>query len=372
MKKLLVRAAIIVAFIISNHLLEGGPFDLLQMVGPAAAQTLLATTTLSVAAQGMGSVNGATPTGNMAIISVTSATGILSPAANTSLTSGLVATSDAQTYLYVDRELMQVKAVSGTTITVIRGMAGTGASSHASGALVFVVPSSALGAWSGGGFEAAAQGPSAPQGSCTRSNELFLPRISFSSGTISDCDGGQWVNGDAAQTTRSGVTGSTSAVNGFRYPEIGAVLLSTVQTTGTAPAAATQIECTELDMPFSAFLSGIGILNGTTVGTDKHWVILYDSAGAVLANSAVAGATTSGPSVYQKYNFVNPYYVVGPGRYFACYGSNGTTDTVRHAITGVNDNILGGAVTGQVFGTAATIAAPTTFTTAKAPYFLVF
>lgn len=345
---------------------------LLFCVPFAGAQTLLSTTTLSNAAQGMGSVNGATPTGNLSVISVTSATGISGPVPNTSLTSGLPATSEVQTYLYVDRELMQVKAVSGTTITVIRGMAGTSAVSHASGALVFVVPSAAIGTWSGGGFAVAAQGPSAPQGSCTRSNELYLPRISFSSGTISDCDGGQWVNGDAAQTTRSGVTGSTTAANGYRYPEPGGVAYSALQTNGTAPAASTQIECSELDVPFNMLLSGLAPLNGTTVGTDKHWVLLYDAAGAVLATSAVAGATTSGASTYQKYNFISPYYVVGPARYFACYGSNGATDTIRHAITGTNDNILGGAITGQVFGTAAAITAPTTFTTAKVPYFMVY
>src|SRR5579864_5666892 len=75
------------------------------------AQTILGTTTLSVAVQGMGSVNGATPTGNMSIVTVASATGISAPVPNTSLTSGLVATSESQTFLYVDRELMQVKGV---------------------------------------------------------------------------------------------------------------------------------------------------------------------------------------------------------------------------------------------------------------------
>ena len=345
---------------------------ILTLAFSANAQTLLTTTTLSAAAQGMGSVYGATPTGNLSLISVTSATGISAPAPNTSLTSGLIASSEAQTYLYVDRELMQVKAISGTSVTVIRGMAGTSATSHASGALVFIVPSAAIGIWSGGGEGAAGQGPSDPQGSCTRSSELYLPRIHFTSGTISDCDGGQWVNGDAQQTTRSGVNGSTSAANGFRYPEPGGVALTALQTNGTAPAAATQIECTEMDMPFSMYVSGIGILNGTTVTTDKHWVILYDSAGAVMATSAVAGATTTTASIYQKYNFISPYYLVGPARYFACYGSNGTTDTVRHSITGTNDNILGGAITGQVFGTAAAVTAPSTYTTAKAPYFMLY
>ncbi len=330
----------------------------------AGAQTLLTNTTLSTAAQGMGSVNGATPTGNLSIVSVTSATGISAPAANTSLTSGLIATSEAQSYLYVDRELMQVKAVSGTTITVIRGMNGTSSPSHASGAIVFIVPSAVFGAWAGG--------PADPQGSCTRSNELYLPRINFSSGIISDCNGGQWVNGDAAQTTRTLVTGSTSGANGFRYPDTGGTALTALETSGTAPAANTQIYCTEVDVPFNMYLQGLAPLNGTTVGTDKHWVILYDSAGAVLATSAVAGATTSGASTYQKYNFISPYYAVGPARYFACVGTNGTTDTIRHAATGTNDNILGGAVTGQVFGTSAAITVPSTFTTVKAPYFMAY
>jgi hypothetical protein len=338
----------------------------------AAAQTILVNTTLSSAVQGVGSVNGATPTGNLSIVAVASATGISAPAPNTSLTSGLAATSEAQSYLYVDRELMQVKAVSGTTITVVRGVNGTSGVSHASGALVFVIPGAAFGAWSGNGFEAASQGPSAPQGSCTRANETYLPRIHVSSGTISDCDGGQWVNGDAAQTTRSGIVGSTSGANGFRYPDPGGTALTALETSGTAAAASTEIYCTEIDIPFSMLVTGIAPLNGTTVGTNKHFAILYDAAGAVLGNTATAGTTTAGASTYQKMNLVTPYYLVGPARYFACDGLNGTTDTIRHAVTATNDNILGGTKTGQTFGTAAAITVPSTFTTAKVPYFMLF
>ena len=335
----------------------------------AGAQTILTTTTLSAALQGMGSVNGATPTGNMSILSITSATGISAPAPNTSFTSGLVSTSDAQTYLYVDRELMQVKAVSGTTITVIRGIGSTATAAHASGALVFVVPVSAQIVWSGSTY---GQAPAVPEGSCTRASELYLPRIQFESGIISDCNNGQWVNGDSLQTTRQWVHGTTTGANGYRYPDPGGTALTALQTSGTAIAANTQIECTELDLPFSMLITGLAPLNGTTVGTDKHWVILYDAAGAVLGTSAVAGATTSGASTYQKYPLLAPYFAVGPARYFACYGSNGTTDTVRHSQTATNDNILGGAVTGQVFGTAAAVTLPSTYTTAKAPYFMAY
>lgn len=323
----------------------------------ASAQTILTNTTLSSAVPGPNS--SALSTGNQGLVVVASATGISAPAPNTGNTYGL-ATSNAQTFLYVDRELMQVVSVSGTTIGVIRGVGGTAVASHASSAFVFVVPATVV--YGGGPY---GYGPGIPQGSCTRANEPFLPRIHFASGVISDCLNGQWVQGDAAQTQRQGP-------NLYRFPDPGASALTGLETAGTAPSAATEIYCSEVDIPYSMVLTGIASLNGTTVGTDKHWVILYDSGGKVLANSATAGATTSGASTYQKFDFTSKFYAVGPNRYFACVGTNGTTDTIRHAITAVNDNILGGAVTGQVFGTAAAVTVPSTFTTAKAPYVAVY
>jgi len=330
----------------------------------AGAQNMLVNTTLSSALQGMGSVNGATPTGNMSILTVASATGISAPAPNTSFTSGLIATSDAQSYLYIDRELMQVKAVSGTTITVIRGMGGTATVSHASGALVLVVPASAIGVWSGGGADSGPQGPSFPQGSCTRTNELFLPRIQFSSGTISDCLGGQWINGDAAQTTRN-----HSKV--LYAPQPGAVIYTSINGTGTAPVAGT-LFCTEIQLPYSKLITGLAVLNGTVVGTDNHLVALYDSGGTLLANSATAGVLAATASNYQQISFTTPYYAVGPAQYFACTQSNGTTATVRMLVTQTQDQYLTKSIAGT-FGTVpATITVPTTFTTAVGPYFGIF
>ena len=365
MKKLLIRAAIIAGFIFASHLLDGGPFDLLQMVGPAGAQTILTTTTLSSAVQGMGSVNGATPTGNLSVISVASATGINAPVPNTSLTSGLQATSEAQTYLFVDRELMQVKAVSGTTITVIRGVGGTYSPSHISGAIVFVVPAAVFGLWSGGGADSGPQGPSFPQGSCTRSNEPYLPRIQFSSGTISDCNGGQWVNGDASQTSRT--------VNfQLQLPSTGATAY-TAAGTSTAKAANTMY-CTEINLPYSKYITGLAVLNGATATTDKEIAVLYDSTGNLLANSATAGTVASGASSYQKRNFVTPFYAVGPAQYFACIqGDSGTTATLNLLATGTADVYLTQSYGSQTFGTIpATITVPTTFTTLKGPLFFAY
>lgn len=308
---------------------------LLALSSVGAAQSILVNTSLSSAVSDS----------NVQNIVVASATGINAPSSSD---------YTQATYLYVDRELMDVRAVNSTTIKVVRGAGGTFAAPHASSALVFVIP-----AYLSTYFAAI------PQGSCTRSNELSLPRIQPQSGIVSDCVGGQWVNGDAQQSTRS-------QFNGFRYPDPGATALTALETAGTAAGAATEQYCTEIDLPYSALVTGLGILNGTTVGTDKHLVILYDSSGNVLANSAVAGAVSAGASTYQKYNFTSKYYAVGPARYFGCVMANGTTDTLRHAITAVNDNVLAGKLTGKTFGTVTSITPPASFTTALGPYFLVY
>jgi hypothetical protein len=339
-------------------------FVVLSVLAPSAnAQTMLVMTTLSTAVQGMGSVNGATPIGSMSIAGVASATGISGPAPNTSLTSGLSATSEAQDYLYVDRELMEVKAVNGTTITVIRGVGSTSAVSHASGALVVVVPTAALGIWSGGGAFGA--GPSMPQGSCTRTSEPYLPRLSFTTGIISDCLGGQWVNGDAAQTSRT--------VNfNYPFPNPGAVVYTGV---GTSTAKATNtMYCTEMDLPYNKYITGLAVLNGATATTDKEIAVLYDNGGNLLANSAVAGTLAATASVYQKRAFVTPYYAVGPAQYFACIqGDAGTTATLNLIATGNQDTYLTQGYGSQTFGTIpATITVPTAFTTLKGPYFFAY
>jgi len=244
----------------------------------ASAQTILLNTTLSAAMTGAGSVYGATPTGNMGFAVVTSATGISGPAPNTSYTSGLQATSASQTYLFVDRELMEVKGVSGTTITVIRGVGSTSAVAHISGAVVIVIPSAAIGIWSGGGYLSGS--PSVPQGACTRSSEPYLPRIQFITGTLSDCLGGQWVTGDATMTTRT--------VNfQLQLPAIGQTAYTSAGTSTTK--ATNTMYCTEIDLPYNKLITGLGMLNGASTGTDKWVLALYSSGGELLANSAVAG-----------------------------------------------------------------------------------
>lgn len=298
------------------------------------AQTILTQTTLSAAVT----------TTSTTFVSVASATGIT---ANS-------------TVLYLadsgSGELMFVNSVNGTTIGVTRGSnGGPVASTHASGALVFVAPPNAV----------TSQPPS---GSCTRANQPYLPLIAMGVGgnepVISDCVGGIWVN----------ASGLNSAATFFRVPQpaCGDAGYSTCGT-NTAIAAATSMYCTEIDVVLSKNLTGLAVLNGATVGTDKHLVILYDGSGNLLANSATAGATTSGANSYQTYAFTTKYYLVGPAVYYACLQSNGTTDTVQMLATANNNTYTTKAVTGQTFGTiAATFTVPTTFTTVVGPHWALY
>lgn len=323
---------------------------------PAFGQTMLVTTTLS-SATGNSATSVTGLTGSVSSIVVASATGISAPTPNGGNTYNY-ATSNAQSYLYVDRELMQVVAVSGTTITVIRGVGSTGASSHLSGALVFVVPQNGF---NGGNARLGAP----PQGSCTRTNELFLPNINFPSGTISDCLGGQWVNGDAAQTTRT-------TNYEYQFPPIGNVAYTSA---GTSTAKATNtMYCTEFDLNYNKLITGLAVLNGASTGTDKLLVALYDSTGNLLANSATAGVVASGSSTFQKRAFTTPYFSVGPAQYFACaQGDSGTSATLNLLATGTEDFLLTKLYASQTFGTVpATITVPTTFTTLNGPIWFAY
>ena len=337
-------------------LLKSMLFALALLVGASAyGQTILTNTTLSAAAANT-STSVTFTSSNVSVVQLTSATGVSAPTPNTGNTPGL-ATSNAQSFLYVDRELMQVEGVSGTNITVIRGIGTTGAASHASGALVFVIPSNYF-----NGTNARLGGT--PQGSCTRSNELYLPNINFPSGTISDCLGGQWINGDAAMTQR--------ATNfEYQFPPIGNVAYTSA---GTSTAKATNtMYCTEFDLPYSKLITGLAVLNGTTASTDKEIAALYDSGGNLIANSAVAGALAVNASVFQKRAFTAPYYAVGPAQYFACaQGDAGTTATLNMLVTGTQDFILTKSYGSQTFGTLVAITPPTTFTTAVGPIWYAY
>lgn len=169
--------------------------------------------------------------------------------------------------------------------------------------------------------------------------------------------------GTIATIAQAGFTTPTTPQGPLRWPciALGSAALTGYETNGVAPVAGS-INLTEIYVPFSNVWTGIGVLNGTTVGTDNFIVALYGSNGALLANSALAGTLSAGASVMQNIAFTTPYAAVA-GRYFLGVQSNGTTATLRHLLS-ANGSVPCTSVTAGTFGTLPALTVPTTFTTA--------
>ena len=150
---------------------------------------------------------------------------------------------------------------------------------------------------------------------------------------------------------------------------IGDVAYGSVGTNTTTVAGT--IYWAEVNIPRNMDITGIAVLNGATVGADLGVVALYNSAGTLVANSALAGATTSGANAFQARAFTAVYPAIGPGRYWIASQSNGTTDTIRTIAVSTNIDCLTASATGA-FGTLTALTVPTTITADKGPVAYVY
>lgn len=132
-----------------------------------------------------------------------------------------------------------------------------------------------------------------------------------------------------------------------------------------AAAAAGTVYYSQIFLPANKTLTGVAVLNGTTVGTDKLIGALYSADGELLASSALAGTTGSGADTFQELDFTATYDAVGPRTYFVALQLNGTTHQNQRMAAATP---LGwtGSVAGT-FGTLPSITPPTTFTADKGP-----
>jgi hypothetical protein len=112
-------------------------------------------------------------------------------------------------------------------------------------------------------------------------------------------------------------------------------------------------------------LTGIAPLNGTTVGTNNVIVGLYNAAGTLVANSALAGTLGAGADVFQEIPFTATYAAVGPAMYWVSIQLNGTTHS--HQRMGANTPLCPTAAVAGSFGTLPAITPPTTFTAGQGP-----
>lgn len=118
-----------------------------------------------------------------------------------------------------------------------------------------------------------------------------------------------------------------------------------------------------------ATITGIQALIGATGGTDKFIFELHDSAGVILATTALAGVTAGTAGTWQQIPFTSTVALV-PGTYFMVVQSNGTTATPAvfnfPAPAAQTTPLITGSVAGA-FGTSANFTPATTYTANLGP-----
>lgn len=183
---------------------------------------------------------------------------------------------------------------------------------------------------------------------------------------VTAASGNTTVAGTLGVTGITALTGGTSNGGGLLKNYSG--WKPSTLTAGTSTAAvATHVYVTMIYIPFNVTLTGVYVNNAATVGTNKWVAALFDSTGAPLANSALAGVTTSGADAYQQLPFTGTYAAVGPGIYWVGLYMNGTTDRFRTTPAVGQYAGFTGDISGQTFGTVASITPPTTFTADVGP-----
>ena len=182
------------------------------------------------------------------------------------------------TDIYVDKELMQVLTVNTTakTVTVIRGVSGTQAAAHISGALVLAAAPPAFQNYD-------------PEGSCTASSTPAQPWINTRTGNQWLCSSktGEWVAGFGNSGTSgvgAGLSADVASANtilpsGPLFQTTGTVIMKTI----TVPTSVDQKKAFSITIIFTGSVAGL----------------TWDATG----NIAVAGtATTAGSSVTFTWN----------------------------------------------------------------------
>ena len=256
----------------------------------AFGATALTTTTLTYAIPASTAQNQQ----NVVYITVGSATGIVAAPTQPAAQGGLGGpTGSVATFLYIDRELMQVNSISGTTIGVQRGVQGTPATPHAANAVVYIGTGRAfVNRWS------------EVTGACQSAYQpAYTPYIDPATGLEYACpstgvDSGNWVV--SGQTSSYGVSTSNLNPNTIQFVSVPltAAQINTIYTTPIsvipAQGAGTLIEVQScvLDLKYgsAAFTSGgtVTIGYGTTQAT-----VAASTAAATIASTVLTTFSAS-------------------------------------------------------------------------------
>ncbi len=172
------------------------------------------------------------------------------------------------------------------------------------------------------------------------------------------------IGGNLASIPQGGLAVPTAPQGPRILPNVPILAFASLGTNTTIVAGT--LYRSEIFVPHLATWTGIGILNGATVGSDNTLVALYDTNGVLITNSAVAGAIAANANTVQNYAFLNTV-TLAPGRYFLAFQQNGTTATKRTQAAANGSNTMTASSTGT-FGTIpASFTPPTTFTADVGP-----
>ena len=290
----------------------------LALASVASAQTATTFTTLAAALSG-GSGNNR--------VTVTATTGINASTTSTNVFSN----TGGASYCLIDHELVLVASVDTTNkiLTVRRGIGGT-AAAHPNGQVILC--------GTGGNFNpntgsttGVFLGTNVPHGTCTASNNQFLPVVTtFPAAGTSDlynCNDSIWV----AQTLPNEVPPTLT-----RYcAPPGLQTLSLLTTFGTSGAPmvvgnnTTPVNGTwffgSIEIPKTIRVKGISVLNGSVAATDKYTMAIWRADGTLLGNTLAAGTLAASIAQFQDVDLTAPILVTGPARYWVGVQLNGTT-----------------------------------------------
>ena len=145
-------------------------------------------------------------------------------------------------------------------------------------------------------------------------------------------------------------------------------------TSGTDTAFATGSQfVSSVFVPVNKSITGIGYLIGSVGGTDKVYAVLYDAAGAVLANSDLTGggATVGTAANSQTLALTATYAAKAPAVFYVGIQANGATAKIRTVPAFCGAGTYAGTVS-QTHGTVVAITPPTSFTAAQGGFVFVY
>lgn len=155
------------------------------------------------------------------------------------------------------------------------------------------------------------------------------------------------------------VTNTQGAVIGTASTNFhGCGVVPIVVTAGTDTTAVnTETYITEIQVPYTATLTGVAFLNLAT-STGNVQFSLADSSGKVITAAQTASTAAGTGAVWQQVAFASPYTAYGPAKYYVLMQNSGS----NHYRSIPIGNCSAGKKTGETFGTFTNITPPTGFT----------